>query len=374
MSHEIKERDAVVLNGKAAWHGLGTVIDQDMSALAAYSKFWKVDPVERWPLATVHPARAADLAEAIGELESGNIDDALLMLQEYRDNILSVPSHVANVRYGANGEDIMGVVGSSYQICSDEDLARFTDHLSDSGEVKIETCGTLKNGKLVWFLAKGEEFDVGAGDTVVPYICVSNAHDGSNSLRVTPTSVRVVCANTLGFCLGADGSEIGNSAISIQHTGDIEAKLAAARHAIQHYRTALADTKRRFEQLRGTPVTRSEAMKLFSSQYASYWETADNEDLANPNRAARKLAARRIERMESASRDFMTRFETEANKFGSANMWLAMNAFTGYLQHDRTVAAPDAETRTEKKIESNLFNAGAKRTFETFQKAVSLVA
>lgn len=372
MSHEITSNDAVILKGQGAWHGLGTIIQDDMSAIDAYRKFWKIDPVERWPLATVNPAVANDLAEGIAALERGDVDDARLLLNAYSEALQHVPSHVANVRPSGDQADLMGVVGSSYQICSDQALAEFTDALSDTGKVTVETCGTLSGGRKVWFLAKGEEFEIGQGDSVMPYLCVSNAHDGTNAIRVTPTSVRVVCANTLGFCIGATGDSIGNSALSIRHSGDVADKLEQAKLAIRQYEKGLADTKQRFEQLRGTPVNRQQAMALFAGQYASYWEVADNEDLASKDSAVRKLAERRMVRMESASRDFMTRFEEESNRFGGSNMWIAMNAFTGYVQHDKP--AEKTEAQRERKIDSNLFGLNADRSFETLQKALEMAS
>jgi hypothetical protein len=52
------------------------------------------------------------------------------------------------------------------------------------------------------------------GDAYQPYLCLSNAHDGSSSLQVFLTGVRVVCNNTLQAAL-----KTAKRKISIRHLG-----------------------------------------------------------------------------------------------------------------------------------------------------------
>jgi hypothetical protein len=55
-------------------------------------------------------------------------------------------------------------------------------------------------------------------DTILPYVLLANSHDGSLALRVVPTSVRVVCQNTLNLALGRAGS----TGVAIRHLDSLE--------------------------------------------------------------------------------------------------------------------------------------------------------
>ena len=103
----------------------------------------------------------------------------------------------ANVR-DSDGS-VLGVVGDRYQIVQNSDAFRFTDDLI-GGDVHYETAGSLRGGKQVWLLARMPERKI-AGDEVEPYLCFTNAHDGSTGVRVCMTPIRVVCSNTLNVAL-----------------------------------------------------------------------------------------------------------------------------------------------------------------------------
>ena len=94
----------------------------------------------------------------------------------------------ANVR--ESDDSILGVVGDRYKIVQNIDAFRFTDDLI-GGDVRYETAGSLRGGKQIWLLAKMPEQNI-IGDAVEPYLCFTNAHDGSSGVRVCMTPIRVV--------------------------------------------------------------------------------------------------------------------------------------------------------------------------------------
>ena len=133
----------------------------------------------------------------------------------------------ANTRSSDNS--ILGIVSNKYKIIQNSEAFEFTDNLI-SDEVKYETAGSLKNGKTIWLLAKLPEKSI-VGDRFDPYICFTNNHDGKGAVTVCMTPIRVVCNNTLNLALST-----ANRSWSIRHLGDINSKLAEARHTL-----ALAD-------------------------------------------------------------------------------------------------------------------------------------
>lgn len=167
MAHEITKTDNVVLVGKPAWHGLGIVVESSPTpeeALRIAGLDWSV---ASWPL----------LASNGGQQ-------------------IAVPKTVANVRQDTKA--ILGIVSTGYKPVQNAELADFCELLaSEDDTVKVESAGSIRGGERVWFLLRGESFSVRGEDELKPYILVSNGHDGKTAVRCTPTSVRVVCSNTL---------------------------------------------------------------------------------------------------------------------------------------------------------------------------------
>jgi phage/plasmid-like protein (TIGR03299 family) len=347
MSHEIETLDTVGLKGQQAWHGLGVVIDDDLTAAQAAERFGLTWHVNQWRLTATGP----------------------------NGETIDVPSHVANVRPGndADAFALLGIVGADYQVCQNRELAEFTDALAQSGQVVIESCGSIRNGKRVWFLARGEAFTVGGtADKVYPYVLVSNGHDGTQAIRVTPTTVRVVCSNTLHMVIpSAEGSRPEEAAITIRHSGKIADKLEQARRALAYYGQTLQRNRDLYEAMQAKRIDQEGAIKLFADTYAAFWEVATPEELADP--ATRRTAENRIERMRKASDLFLTRWFDEQSATGvGSTVWSAFNGVTGFLQHDKSAKGTTDADRVSRRTESNLFGVNASRTREVFAAALAL--
>ena len=120
-------------------------------------------------------------------------------------------------------ESVLGIVSDRYQIVQNEEDFEFTDSLIAEEEMKYETAGSLRNGRQVWMLAKMPTTKI-IGDDVDPYICFTNAHDGTGAIKVCMTPIRVVCNNTLNIALST-----AKRMWSTKHMGDLAGKLHEAR-------------------------------------------------------------------------------------------------------------------------------------------------
>lgn len=129
-----------------------------------------------------------------------------------------------NVRESDN--KVLGVVGGRYKILQNKDAFAFTDELI-GGDVRYETAGSLSSGKRVWLLAKMPEEQI-LDEEYEPYICLSNNHDGSGSLKVFMTPIRVWCQNTLNLALGK-----AKRTWTARHSGNLETKIQEAQHTLQ---------------------------------------------------------------------------------------------------------------------------------------------
>jgi phage/plasmid-like protein (TIGR03299 family) len=92
------------------------------------------------------------------------------------------------------------------------------------------------------------------GDDYQPYLCLSNAHDGSSSLQVFLTGIRVVCNNTLQAALNT-----AKRKFSIRHLSRMEERKdealktmgAASKyyHDLEEFATMLAGKKVNIEKV-----------------------------------------------------------------------------------------------------------------------------
>jgi phage/plasmid-like protein (TIGR03299 family) len=356
------------------------VIDGDLSAVEAGEQFGFFDPIHGWGLAAHNHNAILALNELEKALNLGSVGEARNALNRFLANRLDVDSHKANVMVsnhdGIEAFDLLGVVGSGYQTCQNRELAEFTDALAQTGKVVIETAGTIQNGKRIWFLARGESFEVGSGDEVFSYVMVSNAHDGSSAIRVTPTTVRVVCSNTFHMVVPRveDGStRVESAALALRHSGDLMSKLAEARNAIRHYGEILSINKSLFNRLQEQKISRDKALEFFAGQYTQLgWAIPTKEELGSSDKDVQKLAERRERKMKRAAADFLKRYDAEKELAGGESAWLAFNAMTGVLQHDIASTGADDEARIENRIKSNLFGVGADRAQNVFEAALAI--
>lgn len=337
MAHEIESTDGLVLAREGAWHGLGLVVPQEFTPKQGL-EYAGIDwGVEQRPVYT--------------------FDDA-------GEKIL-IPSCMAN--YRADTKKFFGVVSAGYQVVQNWQMADFCEALLgvEDGKVFCESVGSIRGGAMVWFLLRGESFQVGRNDAIYPYIAVSNGHDGSTTFRVTPTTIRVVCSNTLHAAVpGIDGGEmLGQSALSIRHYGSIMDRIDEARNALAHYGETLEKHKAVINTLTGKQVD-SEAVKQFFLE--SY--TADFGDI--PDNPKTKVEENRRDRALSALASFSRRFDDEKQIAGT-NYWNVLNAYTGTIQHDKKARGRDDEDRVEKRLGSNLFGLNQDRSQAALQRAYS---
>lgn len=197
------------------WHGLGTIVLEapaSADALRLAGLDWKV---VQEPVCT-----------ETGELIEG---------------------YKANIR--DKDRRVLGVVSDRYKVVQNTDAFSFTDELLGKG-VRYETAGSLQEGRKVWLLARFPREYIIAGERISPYLIFSNTHDGSGSVKVAVTPVRVVCNNTLNLALGT-----AKRSFSMIHTGNIQDKIQEAKDTLfmaEEYMDCLGIE---FEQLRRQKMT-----------------------------------------------------------------------------------------------------------------------
>jgi phage/plasmid-like protein (TIGR03299 family) len=153
----------------------------------------------------------------------------------------------ANVR--DTDRRVLGVVSDRYKVVQNVEAFSFTDELLGNG-VRYETAGSLSEGRRVWLLARLPREYIIAGERISPYLVFSNTHDGSGSVKVAITPVRVVCNNTLNLALNT-----AQRSFSMIHTGNIADKIQEARDTLFMAENYMDQLGAEFEQLRKQKIT-----------------------------------------------------------------------------------------------------------------------
>ncbi|EJL72250.1 phage/plasmid-related protein TIGR03299 [Variovorax sp. CF313] len=124
------------------------------------------------------------------------------------------------VLYRSDTKAPLSVVGGRYQIVQPRDVLEFYRDLTEVSGFELETAGVLKAGKKFWALARtGKETALKGNDTVKGYILLATSCDGTLATTATPTTVRVVCNNTLSIALSGT-----SSAVRVPHSTTFDAQ------------------------------------------------------------------------------------------------------------------------------------------------------
>ena len=168
----------------------------------------------------------------------------------------------ANVR--DRDSRVLGVVTDRYKVVQNGDAFAFTDDLLGEG-VTYETAGSLQDGRKTWLLAELPQRYIISGDEIAPYLVFMNAHDGSGSIKVAMTPVRVVCMNTLNLALAT-----AKRCWSTAHTGDIRAKIEDARDTLLFAETYMGELGKAVERLRQIKLSDRQVMAYIDQLFPLY--------------------------------------------------------------------------------------------------------
>jgi phage/plasmid-like protein (TIGR03299 family) len=208
-----------------AWHGLATVVDQ-------------------------YPGRAE--AERLAGHDH-QIVDAPVFVGEWveRDSGLAIcrPGTAHTSRYTArlraDTGQLVAILPASRPIVQNDVPWNMIEQILELPNVEWETggvldgvidpeTGELKSGAVYWVLARLDQPYRIAGDPseFLTYVLGTWSHDGTQSLRIKETDVRVICANTQNSALRGAGRDYID--LSYRHTVHVADRIAQARLTLDH--------------------------------------------------------------------------------------------------------------------------------------------
>jgi phage/plasmid-like protein (TIGR03299 family) len=320
ISHEI---ETAAYNRLPAWHGLGTVVPNAMTAAEAL----KIAGID-W---LVEGQDAYIKNESI--LEVGEAKQVITDWQK-------IPNCMANVRM--SDHKVLGVVTDRYKICQNQAAFSFIDHIiGKEGNAHYESAGSLFGGKQVWLLAKMDGVKI-LGDQVDPYIVFRNSHDGSSGITVALTPVRVVCNNTLTMAL--DGAK---RVWSTTHTGDLDQKMEEARETLRHVQQYMVEMPKVATAMYEANIYKDEIPRILKEMFPDPLPAKGEE-------APGKIA---IANVEKARQDVFNIYQTvdDIAKF-NGTAWGLWNSITDYAQHVKPIGDLDNLRDSDKRSLSSREN------------------
>ena len=268
---------------------------------------------------TLEDTFTAEDATRHGYLGGWNLrKQPLLTAEDGVPGVLAVPDRYAVVRdnpVDPARRDVLGVVGESYTVMQNEELAELLNNIVDESGAHFETAGALDGGRRVFLTMKmPQHINIAGVDPVNTYLAVLTSHDGSMATTMMVTPVRVVCQNTLNMAF----SQASNT-LRVRHTqGGAATLLRQARQIIEFSGTYLDGFQQEAEQLLNVEMTQVQFDELIHQAFAP------------EEGAPQSTVTRNLNKMNEMSRLFADA-DTHAQVRNTA--WAGLNALTEWDDH-----------------------------------------
>lgn len=191
MAHQIESMAYV---GEAPWHQLGNALPAQQPL-----DVWAEKAGMNWSILETPVCYMAEKAGSLGSIKT------------FADQ---------KVLYRSDTHQPLSVVSDRYQIVQPREVLEFYRDLVEVSGYELETAGVLKEGRKFWALARtGKETVLKGNDCVKGYLLLATSCDGTLATTATPTTIRVVCNNTLSIAL--NGSAVG---IKVPHRTSFDAQ------------------------------------------------------------------------------------------------------------------------------------------------------
>ena len=324
--------------GDTPWHGLGNQLPQKQ-------------PIEVW-------AQAAGMDWHIKEspvhFSIENVHNAS-MFGTFEDQ---------KVLYRSDSNQALSVVSSRYQVVQPLEVLEFYRDLTEYAGFELETAGVLKGGRKFWALAKtGHSTALKGNDVVNGYLLLATSCDGSLATIAMPTTVRVVCNNTLSIAVNNSENAVKVSHRSVFDADAVKQRLGVA---VSHWDQFMYEMKVLSERKVSTKEANAYFETLLTQTTPQSTEsTPSGLRLLKPStkpiipneRAYKKLQAMYCGQGRGAE---LTAAKNTA--------WGLLCAVTEFVDHERQARS------TENRLDSAWFGNGAQMKQQALEKALQLMS
>lgn len=269
--------------------------------------------------------------------------------EETGGDVLTYPEQ--KVLFRSDNQRPLSVVSGRYQVVQPREVLEFYRDLTEVSGYELETAGVLKEGKKFWALARiGKEAALKGSDLVKGYLLLATSCDGTLATTATPTTIRVVCNNTLAIALNE-----ATAAVKVPHSTAFDAQAVKVRLGVavsqwegfMYRMKALADRK-----VKGEESTR-------------YFRSVLGIPEAQPQQDAVVVQERALKRVQELYEGQGRGAELSSAK-GTA--WGLLNAVTEHVDHERRARSQ------EYRLDSAWFGHGAVIKRRALDGAMDLVS
>lgn len=316
MAHEIEtygDQAAAVFARVPAWHALGTVLDDAFTAEQAMTQ---------------------------GHLGGWNVRKSPMFEAETGQSVPNMYAVLRDNPFEKDRVDVLGTVGERYTVVQNEEQAELLNTLVDESGAIFDSAGSLRGGRQTFITMKlPGHMKIGGVDQVDMNVAAVSSHDGSMSLTLMVTPVRIVCANTLNAAF-----ENHSNIIRVRHTSGIRKNLVSdARQALDLTFSYLDDFNIAAEKMINETLTLSEFEQIIMREFGAGIDTAP------PH-----VAARLENKISTMTELFADSFTHEGVR---ETRWAGFNALVEYADHF-------AETRGDDPLERRAYASVMDPTFK----------
>ncbi len=322
MAHQLEQ---MAYAGATPWHGLGSRLSPQQPL-----EVWQQEAGMNWQ---IQESSVRFMADAIGHLGT----------------IHSFPEQ--KVLYRSDTKEALSVVSKRYQVVQPHDVLEFYRDLTERSGYELETAGVLKGGRKLWALARtGQSTALKGNDVVNGYLLLATSCDGTLATTATPTTVRVVCNNTLTIAING-----ASQAIKVPHSTRFDPR--AVKQQLGITVSQWDDFMYRMRTLAARPIKDHEARDYLRSVLCEVQTGKPEHKGLSNERALHKV----LSLYEGHGRGA----QLEAAK-GTA--WGLLNSVTEYVDHERRARS------NEYRMDTAWFGQGAVFKQKALNAALQLVA
>ncbi len=263
---------------------------------------------------------------------------------------IELSNHFATVR--ADTDQVLGVVGNDYEIVQNINAFSFFDEIVASRkDILYETAGALGKGERIFITAKLPDYiKVGRDDLIEQYLFLTTSHDGSGSITIAFTPVRIVCQNTLNAAL-----KNSSNSIRIRHTASAAEKLKGAQQILGRSMQLSVELEAVFNHWARVKITDREVKRLIELAMAPGKEVPQK-----PKSEKQEEYSSIFNNTVSSVMEYALTSPTQQEVTTKGTLFGAYNAVTGYFQNVKNYKDGEA------KFKSIMYGAGMQKSQTAF--------
>lgn len=259
--------------------------------------------------------------------------------------------------YRTDNSAPLGLVKCNYEVIQNRDAFNFFDDAIGEGKAQWDRAGYFGFGHKIFVSAKLPVHTKVGKDEIDHYLVFGNSHDGSSSVNILFSPIRVICTNMLN-----SAKRTADSYIKIKHTSSAHSKINQAADilafAIEHAKSATE----LYNSLLTIKMSDEEVMKYIANMQLTDAETAALTNYDDQT-GYKKLFMRDYRTLEVTkisvrkANQLSNMFDYYLDGIGQQHIagtaWGAYNAITGFYSNV-------ANLEGEKRVDSLLYGGANK--------------